>query len=158
LNAVKKTKKASKLSVYRRVVPLQRPYHLSEHLIALHYLRYNSLSMSFGDVKPRTWGPKANFQETYRQDVLEQEQADKAHLLSVLTKINDRKGETGEVLMTMDEEEFLSRMIREREEIIKEIASEMAELREIMLDIHNLVGEQGFMIGSYQRSYLSSCQ
>jgi 5-formyltetrahydrofolate cyclo-ligase len=107
--------------------------------------------MSFVDVQPRIWGQKSHNQQNQfskNAAALEQEEADKEHLRQVLSNIHDRKEETGEVLMTMDEEEFLSRMIREREEAVKEVAAQMAELKDLMQDVYNLVHEQGFMVGS----------
>jgi hypothetical protein len=107
--------------------------------------------MSFGDVHRY---PQIDFGRLHREDEdaaeVAQNDAEFNKVKQILGNIQRRNdGITdGNVEITLSEQEYLSWVIQEREDLVKRVASEMRDTRQIMQDIAMLVEDQGFFVGA----------
>lgn len=87
-----------------------------------------------------------NLQEQPQREI----DSDLIRVQEVLGNIQKRRdeSETGQLSITMSEQDYLAWVIREREDLVLRLATEMRETRELMVDIARLVEEQGYFVGT----------
>eukprot|EP01122_Echinamoeba_exundans_P007228 TRINITY_DN2171_c0_g1_i2.p2 TRINITY_DN2171_c0_g1~~TRINITY_DN2171_c0_g1_i2.p2 ORF type:complete len:126 (+),score=19.62 TRINITY_DN2171_c0_g1_i2:241-618(+) len=104
--------------------------------------------MSFGDVHRY---PQIDLSRLHREnDDTDQSDAEFTKVKQILGNIERRNDGIidGNVEITLSEQEYLTWVIQEREDLVKRVASEMRDTHQLMKDIALLVEEQGVFIGA----------
>lgn len=104
--------------------------------------------MSFADVQRF---PVVNTSRLHHDAAEDVDDSELKKVQQVLTTIQRRRdqNETGNVELTMSEQEYLTWVIAEREDLVKKLVSEMRDTRQLMQDIALLVDEQSLFIGAH---------